>query len=172
MSEDTTAHGAPSRPTAQPVVSVPNPGVRVPAPIIHFCLLGLGRALDFVDPWPLMEPRVGMWIGFVLVSSVTVFSFLGAYQFSRAGTSMLPNRPASHLITVGCYRFSRNPIYLSLVLIHVGIGIWVNSGWMVASAVPAILILDRWLIEREERYLRQRFGADYRRYAARVRRWI
>jgi len=149
-----------------------DPGVRVPAPIIHAAFLGLGLVLHATDRWPLMDPGIATWIGVAVVACVSAISLQSAYQFARAGTSMLPNSPSRHLITVGPYRYSRNPIYLSLLLIHLGIGIWINSGWVLCSALPCLPILDRWLIGREERYLAQRFGAEYRRYAARVRRWI
>jgi protein-S-isoprenylcysteine O-methyltransferase Ste14 len=172
MSEDTAAPGAASRSVTQPTGYVPHPGVRVPAPLIHTVFLSIGLALRAHSRWTLMDQTVAMWIGCLIVTSVGTFSLVSAYQFARTGTSMLPFRPSRHLITDGPYEVSRNPIYLSLVLIHLGVGIWINSGWVVASALPCILILDRWMIVREEHYLRQRFGAEYHAYAARVRRWI
>jgi protein-S-isoprenylcysteine O-methyltransferase Ste14 len=172
MSEDTAAPGATSRTTAEHVDSFGHPGVRVPAPLIHTGFLSLGLLLHARSRWTLMDPTLAQWIGCLMVVSVTVFSLVSAYQFARTGTSMLPFRPSRHLITDGPYRLSRNPIYFSLVLIHLGIGVWMNSGQVVASALPCILLLDRWMIPREERYLLQRFGAEYHDYASRVRRWF
>ncbi len=172
MSEDTAVPGATGQSTAGRSFYVPHPGVRVPAPLIHAGFLALGVLLHMRSRWTLMDPATAMGIGSLLVICVSVFSLASAFQFARTGTSMLPYRPSSHLITNGPYQISRNPIYLSLVLIHLGIGIWINSGWVVASALPCILILDRWMIDREERYLELRFGPEYRAYAARVRRWI
>jgi protein-S-isoprenylcysteine O-methyltransferase Ste14 len=172
MAEDTAAPHASDSPHVAGQLGENGPGVRIPAPFIHLTFILLGLLLQRVQPWPLTSPNVAWWLGAVLVTLVSIVSFLSSFEFARAGTSMLPNRPSSHLITRGPYRFSRNPIYLSLAMVHFGIGIWLNSGWLAISVLPCIPILDRFLIQREERYLEQRFGQEYRDYAARVRRWI
>jgi protein-S-isoprenylcysteine O-methyltransferase Ste14 len=148
------------------------PGVRIPVPFIHLTFIGVALLLRGQQPLPLARPELAMGLGVAIVLSWSVLSFVASWEFLRANTSMLPFRPSRSLITRGPYRFSRNPIYLSLVLIHVGIGLWLSSGWLVASVLPCIPIVERWVIRPEERYLEQRFGARYRLYFERVRRWM
>jgi len=87
----------------------------------------------------------------MIAVSIVLF-VLAVRQMLRASTNIPPHLPTTALVTGGPYRISRNPIYLSLVLLHVGIGIWINSGWIVMSALPCVVILDRWLIEREDSF--------------------
>jgi len=70
------------------------------------------------------------------------------------------------------YRFSRNPIYLAFSLFHLGIAIWVNSVWLLATLVGAMALMQYFAIRREEEYLERRFAAQYVDYKASVRRWL
>jgi protein-S-isoprenylcysteine O-methyltransferase Ste14 len=153
-------------------LSTGSPGIRVPAPFFHVGFLALGLVLRELFPLALPGADGLRWVGVASVLVLGVFSTSSSLQFARAHTSMLPNRRSKALITRGPYRISRNPIYLSLLGIHLGIGLWVGSGWLVASALPCFMIVDRSLIPREERHLGQRFGRRYLAYQRRVRRWI
>lgn len=95
-------------------------------------------------------------------------------SFARAETSVNPLRPeaASRLVTHGIFRYTRNPMYLSLLLALVSWGAW-QGNVLALLVIPAFM----WLIERlqirpEERALAALFGAEYTAYAARVRRWL
>ncbi|MPY89087.1 MAG: isoprenylcysteine carboxylmethyltransferase family protein [Luteitalea sp.] len=92
--------------------------------------------------------------------------------FIRAGTSVFPNRPTTALVRSGPYRFSRNPMYVSLSLITLALAFLLNTAWLVFFLALAVALVDRTIIQREERYLERRFGDAYRAYCARVRRWI
>ena len=76
------------------------------------------------------------------------------------------------IVRTGPYRFSRNPIYLAFSLLQLGIAVWLNSWWLVATLAAAIALVHYVVIPREEQYLEARFGADYRDYKAAVRRWM
>jgi protein-S-isoprenylcysteine O-methyltransferase Ste14 len=90
----------------------------------------------------------------------------------RAGTPLDPAEPVSAIVTAGPYQYSRNPIYLGMTLVYLGVAALANSRWPVI-ALPAMLqVVQRGVIAREERYLVQRFGDEYRRYQASVRRWL
>ncbi len=93
-------------------------------------------------------------------------------RFSRAGTTFNVSKPASALITEGPYRFSRNPSYVSLTLLYLGIGILLNNGWILILVAPVFLVMDLWVVRREERHLEARFGEEFLRYKAAVRRWL
>jgi protein-S-isoprenylcysteine O-methyltransferase Ste14 len=69
-------------------------------------------------------------------------------------------------------RFTRNPIYLGMVLGLIGLAIAFNSLWLLMTLVPFALVIRYGVITREEAYLERKFGDGYRRYRARVRRWL
>ena len=101
-----------------------------------------------------------------------VVGLLGFREMSRAGTNVDPYRPATTVVTGGPYRFTRNPMYVGFTLMYVGISAWTNA-LLPILLLPAVQqLMRRGVIEREERYLERKFGDDYLRYKARVRRWI
>jgi protein-S-isoprenylcysteine O-methyltransferase Ste14 len=93
-------------------------------------------------------------------------------RFIRAGTNIPTNRPTTALVTAGPYRFSRNPIYIALTLLYLGIALAVDSAWIAGLIVPVLIAIRYGVIAREESFLEQKFGAAYRDYKARVRRWL
>ena len=76
------------------------------------------------------------------------------------------------IVDTGPYRFTRNPIYLGMVLGLLGLTIALNSLWLLLTLVPFALVIRYGVVAREEAYLERKFGDDYRRYRARVRRWL
>ncbi len=90
----------------------------------------------------------------------------------RAGTSPDPSKPTTKIVIDGPFRFSRNPIYLSFTVIYVGITFSTNAVWPLLLLPLAILVVRRGVIDREERYLEEKFGQEYMQYRARVRRWV
>jgi protein-S-isoprenylcysteine O-methyltransferase Ste14 len=67
---------------------------------------------------------------------------------------------------------SRNPIYLAFTLLQFGIDLWSKSAWVIGLLVPALVLVSSGTIAREQRYLEEKFGDEYRRYQADVRRWL
>jgi protein-S-isoprenylcysteine O-methyltransferase Ste14 len=96
----------------------------------------------------------------------------GARNFSRAATPVPSNQPVRALVTTGIHGWSRNPIYVGMLLLYAGIGTAARSPWILVLALPLVVILHYGVVAREERYLEQRFGGAYRDYKARVRRWL
>ena len=93
-------------------------------------------------------------------------------EFRRARTSFDVRKPSTSLITTGPFRFSRNPIYLAMTLLQLGIGIAVDGVWILAALVRALVAMHYGVIVREERYLERKFGDAYRGYKTSVRRWL
>ena len=89
-----------------------------------------------------------------------------------ADTTLDVNKPVSTLVQDGPFRYSRNPGYLSLVMLYAGIAILGNALWAILFLPLLVLITQRELIEREERYLERTFGEEYLAYKRRVRRWL
>ena len=92
--------------------------------------------------------------------------------FRRARTSPIPVKPTTAIVETGPYRFTRNPMYVGLTLLYLGLTLWVGSLWPLLLLPVALFALQRFVIAREERYLEAKFGDQYLRYKARVRRWI
>ena len=76
------------------------------------------------------------------------------------------------LVTEGPFHYTRNPAYLSLTMIYTAIATLANALWAIVLLPIALLVTQRGVIEREERYLERKFGEEYLNYKARVRRWI
>ena len=84
----------------------------------------------------------------------------------------MPHRCATHLVTCGPFRYSRNPIYLGYTLMTTGIGLVLGNGWFLVGALIAALVTSYLAIRREESHLLSRFGFEFERYCRTTRRWI
>lgn len=90
----------------------------------------------------------------------------------RAGTTADLSTPATALVQDGPYRLSRNPIYVAIALLYLGISLLLGNVWGVLLLPLWLAIIDWGVIRPEERYLEDQFGTPYRTYRERVRRWI
>ena len=90
----------------------------------------------------------------------------------RAGTNLRPDRPATVVVTDGPFRFSRNPLYLSLIALYLGITLLFDAFWPLVTLAPALAVMHWGAVLRKEQYLEAKFGDEYRAYKARVRRWF
>ena len=143
-----------------------SPGIVVPPPAIYAVGLAAGFTAHHFDP-------IGLgarWPGFLLIASSLVLQVLAFREFRRHRTSVRPDRPSTQLITGGPFRYLRNPLYLSLSAIAVGVAFVVSGVWIAVGAIAAHVALRIWVVPREERYLESRFGDAYRTYKATVPR--
>jgi protein-S-isoprenylcysteine O-methyltransferase Ste14 len=76
------------------------------------------------------------------------------------------------MVTEGPFRYTRNPAYLSMAMIYAGISSLANALWAILLLPATLLVVQRGVIEREERYLERKFGEEYLRYKERVHRWL
>ena len=90
----------------------------------------------------------------------------------RAGTDPFPYHPSTRIVTHGPYRFSRNPMYFGFALLTLGLAILVDSAWMLLALPIGLVLIDRFAITCEERYLERKFGEEYLNYKRSVRRWL
>jgi protein-S-isoprenylcysteine O-methyltransferase Ste14 len=150
------------------------PGVLAPPPLIYLGFLLAGWGLDALLDLPGLglETNVRRSAAFVLVIAGLLMDGIAAGHFRRAGTAVEPWKPTTALATTGLYGFSRNPIYLGFAVTYVGFGVAMDSALALAFLVPCLLIIDRFVIQREERYLSVKFGETYESYRSRVRRWL
>ncbi|WP_170182196.1 methyltransferase family protein [Phreatobacter stygius] len=99
-------------------------------------------------------------------------SIWASATLARGQTTTLPHAAASHLVTGGPFRFTRNPTYLGQALIIAGFGALQASPWYIAASVVYLMLITRFAILPEEAHLSLRFGAQWTAYRARVRRWL
>ncbi len=147
-------------------------GVIAPPPLIYLTGLLIGLGLGYLAPTPLLPRSLAYGLGAVLVLIGALILVPARQEMLRAGTAIRPTIPTTALVITGPFRFTRNPLYVGATLIYVGIAVAARSLWALALLLVVLAVMQRGVIDREERYLERRFGADYVRYKERVRRWI
>ena len=149
-------------------------GVHFPPPLFFLFGFLVGWLLNRVHALPVLPPSTTARepVGLVLVGAGLLFMFWALVTFLAARTTVIPNRPASRLVTAGPYRFSRNPMYTGFTAVYIGFTLIINSAWPLLILPLVIMALLSMVIEREERYLNSAFGAEYAEYKGRVRRWV
>lgn len=146
--------------------------VIAPPPLIYLAGLGTGYLLNRWMP-PAQISSVVQWsVGPVVLALGVVL--LGSFVLTlRAhSTAIDPYRSTTALVTDGPYRFTRNPGYLAMSAIYVGITVLADIPWALLTLIPVMVLVDRGVIAREERYLSELFGQTYTDYKSRVRRWL
>src|SRR5258708_30166113 len=156
-------------------MTTPSPdtsGVRVFPPLIYAGLFSVGYTAHRLAPMHLFVDRPAALRrgGWALVALALLLAASAGFQMFRAGTTPNPRRPTTALVLHGPYRFTRNPMYLALAFLYLGAALLVNSAWPLALFPVAIMLVERWVIAREEVYLERVLREADRGYNARVRR--
>jgi protein-S-isoprenylcysteine O-methyltransferase Ste14 len=148
------------------------PGVIAPPPLIYLLAFGAGLGLDGALPSASPPAAVAVPAGAALAAGGCALAGSFVAAFRRARTPVDPRHATTALVTSGPYRISRNPGYLGLTLVYTGATVATGKLWALVPLVGALVVIDRGVIAREERYLERKFGDEYRSYRARVRRWL
>jgi protein-S-isoprenylcysteine O-methyltransferase Ste14 len=148
------------------------PGVIALPPLIYLAALIAGVLLQRVLPLTLPVPTAARWAGGALIAAGVALGIAGRAAFARAGTNANPMEPATALVTSGLYQRTRNPMYVGMTLLLVGLALAVRSGWLLVVLAPVLAVMHWGVVRREERYLARKFGAEYEAYRARVRRYL
>jgi protein-S-isoprenylcysteine O-methyltransferase Ste14 len=133
----------------------------------------VGLAVDWLYPLPFVPssvPRV--WVGGLVFAIGFALACWAIVTMRSAGTRIEIHKPTTTIVANGPYRFTRNPIYLGMLLGQTGFAIGFDTLWLLATLVPFYLVLRHGVIAREEAYLESKFGAVYLGYRSRVRRWL
>ena len=112
------------------------------------------------------------WLGVIPIVAGVALAISGVGLFRRHGTGIVPFTPVTALVVTGPYRFTRNPMYLGMVMLLIGVAIMLGTltPWLV---IPAFAWwIGRRFIAQEEAMLEERFGAEYLEFKRRVRRWV
>ena len=154
------------------------PGEDIPRTLVHppttfFISLVVGYILRIVfGGGPALPRAMAEGLGGLAILASLAIALSSVSAFAAGGETLKPNTPSRQLFTAGPYRFTRNPIYLAMMVFGVGFGIATSNSWILLTIALAGLILHFFVILPEERYLEDRFGPEYEAYKKRVRRWI
>ena len=147
-------------------------GVVAPPPLIYLGALIFGLLLNRRLPIGFLPRGIARVLGWSLLGAGALLLVWFEWAMWQADTSSNPYKPVKHIATQGPFRYTRNPGYLSMAMIYTGIASLANALWAILLLPCALLVIQRGVIEREERYLERKFGEEYLRYKASVRRWI
>ncbi len=148
------------------------PGIVAPPPLIYLGALIFGLLLNRRLPIGFLPRGIARGLGWSLLGAGALLLGWFEWAMRQADTPTNPYKPVEHIATEGPFRYTRNPGYLSMAMIYTGIASLANALWAILLLPGALLVIQRGVIEREERYLERKFGEEYLRYKARVRRWI
>ncbi len=152
--------------------SVADSGPRVHPPVLFAGTLLAGFLLQRLFPFTILPRGAAQTIGRVLAVMGLALGAASVRTMRSAGTPVQPERPSTTVVTEGPYRFTRNPIYLSMAILYSGLALAFNAAWPLLLLPSVLFAVTRGMIEREEEYLENRFGDRYRQYKERVRRWL
>jgi protein-S-isoprenylcysteine O-methyltransferase Ste14 len=152
--------------------STDKPGVAAPPPLLYGSAFVLVLVFRWFWPIPISGHAGALWLGLALLVLGVGIAAWGIRTMQAAGTNVNPGLPTTVIVASGPFRFSRNPLYLALTLLHLGLTLAFNTWWGIVVLVPVLIIMHRGVVLREERYLEQKFGESYRQYLSTVRRYL
>jgi protein-S-isoprenylcysteine O-methyltransferase Ste14 len=141
-------------------------------PLVYGGAFVMGLLLHLVFPLHILPTTLARWIGMVCVLVSLPLALTTFRVLSRAHTPVDPMKPTTALVTEGPFHYSRNPIYVALTLLYLGVAFLVNALWILLLVVPVLVVIRYGVIAREEAYLTRKFGDVYRQYTVQVRRWL
>ena len=148
-----------------------NAVVRPPIAWALAFVAGLGA--DWLYPLRFIPVSIpGAWLGSVVFAVGFALAIWAIVAIRKAGTRVETNKPTTTIVANGPYRFTRNPIYVGMLLGQAGLAVGFDSLWILATLVPFYLVIRYGVIAREEAYLERKFGELYVSYKSRVRRWL
>jgi|SRR5829696_2795761 len=149
-----------------------NPGITVPPPLIYLLPLVFGLLLDRRRHIPFLPSGAARGLGWALLGGGAMLNGWFLRTTRKADVPIRTDKPVTRLTTEGPFRYSRNPSYLALAMIYAGIAFLRNSLWAILFLPLVVVVMQREVIGREERYLERTFGEEYLTYKRRVRRWV
>jgi protein-S-isoprenylcysteine O-methyltransferase Ste14 len=149
-------------------------GVRIPPPFVYLGALLFGIAAERFNTVLSfgIDKRLLVVTGALLFVAGATIMLSAAGLFRRLGTNIPPSRPTTSLATTGPYQWTRNPMYLGMALVYAGLAIGLDFPLAFALLPFVLIAIQTQVIAREEQYLEAKFGNEYRRYKAKVRRWL
>ena len=156
----------------KPVPAGDYPKVITTPPVIVLIMIAAGFAASLIQPLRFIDGYARYIAGGALLILSAVIVSLAFFKMKGAGTNVDVRKPATAVVTDGIYSYTRNPMYVSLVIFLAAASMLLNNLWIMILIPVFIFIMGRGVIAREELYLEEKFGAQYTDYKNRVRRWL
>ncbi len=141
-------------------------------PVIFIVAFVIGFGIDLIYPLPTLPLglQLGAGVASVIVGVLLIRSSMASIE--RAGTTYNPFSASTVLVTRSIYRYTRNPGYLGLAMIQLGLALMFDSPWILLTTIAAVIVINQFVVKLEEEKLRRAFGKEYQNYLTDVRRWI
>lgn len=151
-----------------------SPGVYIPPPLIYVLifLIALFVQKKVSINNSAFHSQTAKIVGVSLLIISLFFSLTSLQKFIRSKNTLILIKPASSLQTDGIYHISRNPMYVGLAIIYLGITCFIGNWWNIILFPILLMIIQEYVIKSEEKYLHRRFGQEYLDYKSKVRRWL
>jgi protein-S-isoprenylcysteine O-methyltransferase Ste14 len=150
------------------------PGVYIPPPLFYVLIfivaIFIQKRIPIADG--LFQSRTIKVVGIILLIISLFFLVRSLRQFFLSKNTLILIKPASSLQTTGIYGISRNPMYVGLAIVYLGITCFIGNWWNIILFPLLFLIVQEYIIKREEKYLELEFGKQYEEYKRMVRRWL
>jgi protein-S-isoprenylcysteine O-methyltransferase Ste14 len=148
--------------------------LKIPPVLLTTLCAGLMAGAAATTPEMNLAPAIRMTVVLACLLVSALVGLAAVRAFRRASTTVNPMQPdrSGALVDSGIFRYSRNPMYLALLIVLIGWGFYLDSLAALAVTVVYLAYLNRFQIAPEERALRERFGDPFTAYCKRVRRWI
>jgi protein-S-isoprenylcysteine O-methyltransferase Ste14 len=147
-------------------------GVIALPPLLYAGAFLVALVLRWLMPLPIARWAIALPSGVLLSVVAVAIARWGRRTMQAAGTNINPGLPATTVVMSGPFRYSRNPLYIALTLLYLGLTLAVNTWWGIIALVPLLITMHVGVVLREERYLERKFGDEYRDYRSRVRRYV
>jgi protein-S-isoprenylcysteine O-methyltransferase Ste14 len=151
-----------------------HPAVYIPPPLIYVAFFFFSRLLQHLAPFDnrWLNTRAATITGGILIAGCVSLCVPALWRFKASKNTLLTIKPANSLQTTRIYSISRNPMYLSLLLLYCGMAALKGNWWTFILIPLLVMVIQTYVIKREENYLENAFGEEYDRYKQKVRRWM
>ncbi|MFN8255732.1 MAG: isoprenylcysteine carboxylmethyltransferase family protein [Bacteroidales bacterium] len=151
-----------------------NPGILIPPPLIYAAFFGLAYLVKSIYPInvQILKSHNFHILGWVLILITLAILLPGLWKFWRTKNTLVTIKPANSLQTKGIYAYTRNPMYLGLLLLYTALACFSGNCWTLIFLPVLFIIVQVYIIRREEKYLDRAFAEEYKIYRKKVRRWI
>ncbi|GAA5522840.1 isoprenylcysteine carboxylmethyltransferase family protein [Aliifodinibius salicampi] len=148
--------------------------LKIPPAVVAIFFASLMWIMDNFFHFHGTDFRISWWVSVFCFAAGGMIGVVGLIQFYRKSTSINPHKPdsASSLVDSGIYRFSRNPMYLALLLILISYGIYLGNMLAILILPLFVLYMNYFQIIPEEKVLHKKFGEEFEKYRSKVHRWI
>ncbi|MGE0869895.1 MAG: methyltransferase [Kofleriaceae bacterium] len=147
--------------------------VRFAPPLVFALAIGLGVVAEWLGPYREQLPAIVRWPLAVILAAIAIWLLASALGgFRKTGQNPAPWTSTPSLVLSGPYRFTRNPMYVGMTLLQIAIGVAASAIAIVVLAFAALAVIHVIAVLPEEAYLVRKFGEEYERYCARVRRYV